>query len=610
MNDSPKKRRLPTAHVVVITAIATYVALLGWACHEKFARYGYDDFDLAVHAQSVWSITRGSIDCSILGVPFLGNHFAAILFLIAPMYALFPSPLLLLHLQTLVLGVGAWGVFLLAREALPRTWAIVFALVYLAYPPLIYMNLFEFHPIALASTFLIYTMYFYKIGLFRAFLLFLTLALLCQENVALIVAAMGIYALIDGRRGQWFYAPFGIGSVYFCLTVLVIMPRLNDAIQFYSLYGHLGESFAEIAGNIVANPIDAFKSTWSREKLRFLNSLLAPVGYLSLLSPLTLFSALPVLIQRQLSMRLNEAMIVFHYQAEFIPFIFVSAIYGMKRALGWRAMRAVAVIALTVFPIAALSTTGVVPRLVNDIRSGFHRSFLDSRKDEMLARIPHDASVVSTFEFLPRLSGRGNLYSLHHIYSGVYTLSTVPYPTPANPDYVLLNTNDRLTFSVGGFYGTWNYSRIQSILAEPGWEIMENVESLLAFKKTSDPAGPGAQILDYVYGAPEMTTVDAPSDAGIRLRGLHIAPTDENNIVMLTLYWEKIREGSEDYDISLTVADGGVLYQGILSPGSRIWPPQSWRTGRMIADRHGLHIKSAVAPLSNIRAQISLRQIN
>ena len=83
-------RNCSNGRIVAAFSLA-YAAILGVACYLKFATYQYTDFDLAVHAQSVHNMLRGSMDCSILGTSYFGNHMAPILALAAPFYALFPS---------------------------------------------------------------------------------------------------------------------------------------------------------------------------------------------------------------------------------------------------------------------------------------------------------------------------------------------------------------------------------------------------------------------------------------------------------------------------------------------------------------------------------------
>ena len=134
---------------LLVAACGLYVVLVGGAAALKLRYFATTDFDLAVHTQSLYNLCHGRLDCSLLGIPFLGNHMVLILFVLAPLFALFPSAMLLLNIQTLALAAGAWGVWLIARRELPATWAFILGLAYLLYPPLATMNLYEFHPVAL-----------------------------------------------------------------------------------------------------------------------------------------------------------------------------------------------------------------------------------------------------------------------------------------------------------------------------------------------------------------------------------------------------------------------------------------------------------------------------
>ena len=595
---------------VVWMGIVMYLITLGWACHAKFSSYSYDDFDLAIDAQSIWNILHGSITSSIHGIPFLGNHMRLILFLIAPLYAVFPTPLLLLYLQTLMLGVSAWGIFVLGSRELPHKWAEWLSLVYLIYPPLIFFNLYEFHPVAMAVPFLIGMLYFYKTERFPIFLLFLFLALLCQENIALIAVAFSFYALIDGRRGRWFWAPLVTGITYFVPVVFLIMPCLNNnTIQFVKLYAHFGDSLPEILRNVILHPVYALKFMFSAEKLVFLNALFGPVAYLSLFSPLSLLPALLVAVQRLLSIRASEAAIVYHYQAEFIPFVFFAAIYGMKRltSLRYRIAKPTLCVALVIFPLAGVLTTGVLPTLSQAISSPWNKSFLRARKNAVMRNLPDNAPVLATFDFLPRLANRKSLYSLHHVYSGFHTLSDIPYQMP-DVDYVIMDTNDPLTFSTKGFYSPENYRRLRTVFDDPRWEMIEHVDSLLVFRRAHNRLmEKPLNLVEYVEESVKMNrNVVQITNGAIRLMGFELGPADENHVVHLALFWQKCRESDEDYDMLLTVSDGEVFYRGKLSPGSRIYPPQSWPTDRLIADRHRVHLERGVTSSADIQVRVEL----
>jgi len=578
---------------IVMAAIVCYAFLLGWICQAKYRAFGYTDFDLAVHTQSVWNILHGSMDSSILGIPFLGNHMVLILYLIAPFYALCSSPLLLLHIQTAILALGAWGIYKLAQRELSDGWGLAFALLYLIYPPLIYMNLYEFHPIALASTFLIFATYFYRTDRFRAFWGFLALAMLCQENVALIVMAFGLYALIERRSRKWVWVPIAVGLLYFVLVVVIVMPRLNRYVQMYSMYSHLGASFPEVMKNAATHPGLVMKSMWNPERLTFFNLLFAPLGYLSLLSPFSLIPAAPVFLQRLLSSRATESSLIFHYQAEFIPFVFAAAIHGLHRVLHYNShavTRKVLLSLLLVFPLLTFALAVAVPGVILLKQARARDPLLAACQREWVRQVPPDAAVVATFEFLAPLASRPELYSLHHIYSGHYTLSTVPYPLPPRVDYVFLNTQDRLTFHSPAFYAPSNYLNLQALFTNATWEITEHLENTLVHKRISDQAAPLPLPLVRLDSPLNLNTnVERVGNASIRLVGFYLGAPDFDRVAYLMLCWQKSDSDDKDFDVRLTLSGADTLYEGIIAPGNRLWPPQTWRTSPLEAVKDDLH---------------------
>lgn len=509
-------RRFSRPAIAVIAAAAVYVLFLSWLCTIKYYSFGYDDFDLAIDAQSTWNICHGSIESSIHRIPFLGNHMRLILFPLAPFYALFGSPLFFLYLQTLGLGLAGWGIFLIAREQISERWAALFSIAFLVYPPVIHLNLYEFHPIAFVVPFFIFMFHFYLKDRFRLFCTFLGLAMLCQENIALVPVAMGIFALVNRKSRKWVLTLLLAGIVYFWLAVMVVMPRMSaGTIQLYTIYGHMGGSVQEIIGSIIMHPLKTLGIMFNADKLNFLSVLFGPLGYLSLLAPTYLIPLLPIVAQRLLSARPSETTIVYHYQAEFIPFIFVSAILGTRRILKYRpgfTSRLLAAI-LAIFPLAALLTCHVLPRIGRILETANKPSNLTDHKQLALGRIENDAAVLATFEFLPQLSNRRHLYSLHHVYTGHYTLSTTPYPTPGRLDYVLLDTMDRLTFSGEGYYAKMNCMNLQRLLDDE-WQLLENIESFLVFSRTPGDRNENYSVTEHHAALPAPPAGWRPESMG------------------------------------------------------------------------------------------------
>ena len=137
--------------------MALYGAVYGGLTAYKYRHYLYNDFDLAIFAHALSQILRGTLDESIGGMPWLGGHFAPVMFLLAPLWAIARHPLLLLLAQTAALASGAWAVRRIAlREVRAPAAAVALPGLWLLHPALGYFNLFEFHPECFATPALLF----------------------------------------------------------------------------------------------------------------------------------------------------------------------------------------------------------------------------------------------------------------------------------------------------------------------------------------------------------------------------------------------------------------------------------------------------------------------
>ena len=614
--DSGTNRASLIAGLAVAAGAILYGVVFTAATFARYANFRYVDFDLAVHTQSVWNILHGSLDCAILGIPFLGNHMVPILFLLAPFCTVLDPARGLLLIQSAVLAAGAWGLFLIGRRVLPLPWAVAWAFLYLMYPPLWYTNLYEFHPVVLATTFLIFTFHFYQQQTFRPYLVFLALALLCQENVALMVAGFGVLALFHRRKGRWVWVPVLAGAIYFVLATTVVMPRLNQGrMAFGLLYQYLGQSPGEIILNIFRHPIRVAEVAFCPEKLAFLGALLTPVAFLGLLSPATFIPLLPVLAQRLLSARATEASILFHYQAEFIPFIFVASIEGTRRVLAWKPASGSRVLAaiLVAATALALSRNSILDLLVGNRTPDTDVKATCEIRWQALRRIPADAHVAATFRYLPPLAGRASLYSLHHIYTARYTLSTEPYPLPQDIDFVVLDALDPLTFSPHGFYGPQYHRNLQALLAQGPWDVVDQGDGFVVLHRLPRGSTPSWSLVEFRAPGPNGSAwhpAELDGGAGdIQLIGVRLGESDPNGCLPLTLCWTKPAQTDNDYDLLVELRDGTYACWTHLEPGNRIWPPQSWPAGKWILDHQRIHLHGHSGPLRTPRIKVHLRPI-
>jgi len=467
--------------LVVWGLVALYVGTFFSVCLVKYRYYLYRDFDMAIFTQATDQILRGSLYSSIRGMNWLGDHTSLILFVIAPVYALFRSCLTLLFIQTLVLGLGALPIYWLARRELSSGLAAVAcAALYLMHPAVGYANLYEFHPEVLATGTLLFAFYFLRAERLGLTLLFATLSLLCKEDVGLIVLMMGLYALTLRHRRRMLHAAAlaGLAVAFLVLSFAVLKPMFNiGEAEYGRMYSQWGETPGRALVNMVTHPLDVVTSFFSSPadpadseiKLQYHAHMLVPLMFLPLLSPFTLLIALPVFAEHFLSWRFQQHAIVFQYAALITPWVVVAAVMGLRNLSGWLTPRAstrsprgkasgtsgvrpAATLALAALALSIVCSVlfgplwgaGVFQRVkpLEKIRPGSYERTLKPYRDRMVARVPRDGGVVAGFEFLGRLAGRSQVHSIHHVLLGRYTFSTREYPVPGGVSAMIADMSD------------------------------------------------------------------------------------------------------------------------------------------------------------------------
>ena len=207
--------------VPVFVLIAAYIVYFGALTVQKHNAFQSTAFDLGNVDQAVWNTRHGRpfAMTNIEGLSNrLGTHVEPILLPISLLYFIWSDPRALLLLQTVVLALGAWPLFLLAKRQLSRAsegesagervsassalvLALVLALAYLLFPTLQSANVFDFHAVSLAPTFFLFAFYCLETERWTGYALFAVLTMSCKEDMPLLVAILGLYAIVIRR--QW-----------------------------------------------------------------------------------------------------------------------------------------------------------------------------------------------------------------------------------------------------------------------------------------------------------------------------------------------------------------------------------------------------------------------
>ena len=319
---------------------AVLYAGLAWLRYRTYIFGGR--FDLGNMVQAVYNTAHGrvlettSADFGAQQVSRLGSHVDPIVAAFALPWLVWPSPVMLLVLQTVIVSTGAWPAYRLGTKVTrdPRAGALL-AGAFLFYPALGFLVLDEFHPVALATPLLLFAFLYVEENRWLTAVPFLLLAALCKEDVPLVIAAMGAYFALR-KRSWWPLLLTGAALAYFAFALRIVIPHYNaGGTPFADRYSAYGDSPGEMVRTAATRPETLLADVFGVSNVRYVLRLLWPLAFVPLLSPLTLVISAPELLLNALSAKNSQRSIKLHYTATEIPFLFAAATLGLMRLRGW-----------------------------------------------------------------------------------------------------------------------------------------------------------------------------------------------------------------------------------------------------------------------------------
>jgi uncharacterized membrane protein len=398
------------ALALVLAAALAY----GGVNHYRLAHFYPLDFDLAIFTQGVHALSRLEAPfVTVRGMHLFGEHATLVHVLVAPLEALLGpllGPHLLLVVQTAALAASALLLFRVARQALPLPDARRVLGAYLLYPALQHTWLEYYEPINLAIPCLIGAYAAIREGRDGRAVAWSLLALATIENVALSVAALGVYALARGRRRLGAGLVLG-PAAYLAVLLLAVFPAFQPGGYVYGdrLYGDFA---ADLPGAVrhLARPDHLASRLATPENGLYLAGLLVPVAFLPLLAPGVLLLAVQLPLNMVSSWPYAHE-IRYHYVAPVIPFVFLALVRALGRAARHRKVAVAALAAGVLAGQVLFASPWLLPREGQRWWRGLAAD-AEEKQDvsALLERIAPDASVAAHYRFLPHLARRPRLY--------------------------------------------------------------------------------------------------------------------------------------------------------------------------------------------------------
>jgi uncharacterized membrane protein len=625
----------------LIIAFSLYFSAIAIRRHDAHLTH---KADLGQIDQAIWNTAQGRFVQEVKGEQLstrLSDHVEPIFLPLSGLFLLWDDVRILLIAQVVAVALGAWPVFFIAWQRLDLHWgrepafspaasprtpsatagyqalaALAFVLAYLLYPPLQAALLTEFHALPLATPLLLLAFLFSERQQWGRFILASLLVATVQEGMALLTAALGIYALARGlwlrrrlaatQRGptRWPALAGAIvllaGLLWFYLATFVVIPAHAAAAYglsespYVARFGALGDSFGDVVRTLLTRPGQTLRVALEPARVGYLFRMIAPVGFLALFGPEILLIGLPLLLANLLSGFPFQYSGLLHYSAPLAAFALMGAIVGSQRlrrltrrvALSlrnrrlWQIHRAYAPLTLwlLIWSIASQIAWGHLP---TSARPGELWPTV-TQHQRLLARfsqqIPQDAALSTMATLYPHLSHRQQLYE---------------FPALADSQYVLL---DIAAASGWAMHPTALRDRVQELLASGQWTVQDAADGYLLLRRQENspltniaqlpaeffsfaqPSGQPQHPLDLVYTGPQGEQ--------IQLIGYDLLSDPQWRRTAFRLYWQ-----------ALTPLPAGLTLRAFaMTPDGRevdssderpliqtLWlPPERWQPGQVV----------------------------
>jgi uncharacterized membrane protein len=577
-----------------------YILFFAWLSVLRHETFRSNAMDLGYTDQVVWNTLHGrfmrfsTYQNAPIDLPLsqfrrtdilLAYHVELLLAPVSLLYLIYDSPVTLLVLQAVGIGLGALPAFWLARDHLGSGWAgFVFAAAYLLAPAVEGANLSDFHAVSLTSSLLLYAFYYLRARRYGPFFVFVILAMSAKEDIPLLILMIGLYVsfCLGERKVGVLTALMGLG--WFLICTQVILPHYNGLLTspFLQRMAIFGPTVHESLGRLLREPMLLVRWLRQPEIVTYLGGLLASAGFMSLFSPIVLCLAAPVMAMNVFSAWNWTYSEGAHYSASIVPFVMVSGTYGLgflarqiSQRLGIPRARTVNGLSALVLLVAGYHhyQIGISP-----LSRSFHPPGITSHHrlaKELMAVIPPDAPLSTQSGLYPHLAHREKAYF---------------FPAVNDAEYILLDvTGSSYPITIFDVYG-----EVQRLLSSQEFGILAARDGYLLLQRGLGQAT-GAHLPDefFSFARADENAIPHPLRArfgdAFELLGYDYSILNVVHASQLpatvTTYWRTLQPWTDNYALVLFFSrqDGAIVYHyDGLTPTTKWYPMYRWQQGEVI----------------------------
>lgn len=405
--------------VLLVTVIIFFLVYSFYSIF-KHIRLESTDYDLGIFTQAMYKFARFDFsENTVRTVQHIwGDHFHPILFPVSFPMLFFPKAETILVIQAFFVALASVPLYLIAKKILSNKFAaIMIVLAFLFFSGVQKAVDFDFHEIALMPFFFFTSFYLMLKKNWRWFFVSLIPLLSCKEDIAILVLFLGLFMMIFRR--EWLFGLLTVlfSLLWFVVAVAFVIPSLGSDGFIYFQYSTIGETPKEALVSIIINPLHALQAMYDHPfKIKTVWTHLSSFGFLPLLSPATLFLALPAVAEALL----NDNILRWsgnHYGMLAAPMLAIGTIYGIYNInyiLGPYFSKTNLVKLLAIFAVMCSFIVSQNDRTIFErlMEPGFYKvpqAYFDIKK--LGAEIDRDSHISTQQNIVPHFAARNYIYN-------------------------------------------------------------------------------------------------------------------------------------------------------------------------------------------------------
>ena len=492
--------------------------------HRSFQSFAWD---LGIFNQAFWTTLKLNevfyYTCEqhlVESGSFFGVHFSPILYIVLPIYRLFPGPETLLIVQSFTLGIAALPIYLIGKKLVSRRAGLIISATYLLNPVVHGINCYDFHMQVFIPFLTLTNLYFYISRRWMACLLSLIFIFFVEEHLVYVLALYSLFIFIENKEDIYnFIKGHTAFRIYFIIPFLTIIYSLywfylsNKIIEYFnqniSPVLIAGRHFRVLGVTDPRNiPLFVLKNPFRvlvpltyalYDKLIYFICLTGPFLLLPFIEPHILLPTIPWFTISLLSNYSPYYNIGYQYPSYVMPFIVFSAVRGLRKIFSNSSVEkapldldTVLMIYLCVNLVFFSLASPLSPYTVENIQIPAYRKPFENLRvmsfRKILDKIPEGSSTLTQDNIFPHVSSRTNSFVLPPLIEGenmAYDKALI-HTMSEKPEYVLLDPST-------------DYHKITYFLLirleEYGYRLLEMTDGIYLFELNDNTGLRGKNLL-------------------------------------------------------------------------------------------------------------------